>query len=68
MKNTVIGCTIALCSILCAVGYFIACACNSGQYSSPLSYLNIKDSIILIFLFAIAGTSVFFTLKTKNVE
>lgn len=65
MKNTIISCTIALCSILCAVGYFIACTCNTGQYSSPLSYLDVKDSIILIILLAIALVSIIL-LKRKN--
>lgn len=65
MKNTIISCTIALCSVLCAVGYFIACTCNTGQYSSPLSYLDVKDSIILIILLAIALASIIL-LKRKN--
>lgn len=65
MKNTIISCTIALCSVLCAVGYFIACTCNTGQYSSPLSYLDVKDSIILIILLAIAFVSIIL-LKRKN--
>jgi hypothetical protein len=65
MKNTIISCTIALCSVLCAVGYFIACTCNTGQYSSPLSYLDVKDSIILIILLAIALVSIIL-LKRKN--
>ncbi len=58
MKNTIISCTIALCSVLCSVGYFIACTCNTGQYSSPLSYLDVKDSIILIILLVIALASI----------
>lgn len=65
MKNTIISCTIALCSVLCAVGYFIACTCNTGHYSSPLSYLDVKDSIILIILLAIALVSIIL-LKRKN--
>ena len=65
MKNTIISCTIALCSVLYAVGYFIACTCNTGQYSSPLSYLDVKDSIILIILLAIALVSIIL-LKRKN--
>lgn len=65
MKNTIISCTITLCSVLCAVGYFIACTCNTGQYSSPLSYLDVKDSIILIILLAIALVSIIL-LKRKN--
>lgn len=66
MKNTIIKCTIALCSIMCAVGYFIACTCNTGPYSSPLSYLDVKDSIILIILLVTALTSVILSLKTKK--
>lgn len=66
MKNVIIGCTIAICSIMCAVGYFIACTCNSGPYSSPLSYLDIKDSVILIFLLVTAVASIFSALKTKK--
>lgn len=65
MKNTIISCTITLCSVLCAVGYFIACTCNTGQYSSPLSYLDVKDSIILIILLSIALVSIIL-LKRKN--
>lgn len=65
MKNTIISCTIALCSVMCAVGYFIACTCNTGQYSSPLSYLDVKDSIILIILLAIALVNIIL-LKRKN--
>lgn len=65
MKNTIISCTIALCSVLCAVGYFIACTCNTGQYSSPLSYLGVKDSIILIILLAIALVSIILLKRKK---
>ncbi len=66
MKNTIISCTIALCSILCAVGYFIACTCSTGPYSSPLSYLDVKDSIILIILLVIALASVILSHRIKN--
>lgn len=66
MKKAIIGCTIALCSVMCAVGYFIACTCNTGPYSSPLSYLDISDSIILIVLLAVAVVSIYVIARNKK--
>ncbi len=54
MKKTIVSCTIALCGVICAVGYLIACSCGNGAMSTPTSYLQ-TDEIIVIAIFAITA-------------
>lgn len=54
MKKTIISCTITLCGVVCAIGYLIACSCGNGAMSSPLYYLETRDSLILLIFIIIA--------------
>lgn len=54
MKKTIISCTITLCGVVCAVGYFVACSCGNGAMSSPLYYLETRDFLTISILMTIA--------------
>lgn len=66
MKKIIICCTITLCGVICAVGYFIACTCNSGPYSSPISYLDIKECFVLAFFAITALISLTLAIKDSQ--
>ena len=68
MKKVIIACTSAICCTMCAAGYFIACTCNSGPHSSPLSYLDFKDAVILVFLLAAAAASILSLYLTERIK
>lgn len=63
MKKTIILCTVVLCSVICATGYFIACSCGNGANSTPTGYIDLNEALALLFFSAVAVVSLFFAIK-----
>ena len=63
MKKVIILCTIAICSTICAAGYYIACTCGNGSYSMPSYYLDFSNYIFLILYAIIVIGSLYFAYK-----
>lgn len=62
MKKTIIACTITLCGLICTVGYFIACACGKGIYTSFL----LPEKIIITIFSTITVASLIVAIKNVN--
>ncbi len=63
MKKIIIFCTITLCGVICAVGYFVACASGNGAKSSPGGYLDIEEGLVVAFFAIIAIISLILAIK-----
>lgn len=63
MKKIILLCTITLCGVISAVGYFIACSCGNGAMSSPASYLETDEWLLLSVFMAITLISLIAAIK-----